>query len=56
MVARDGNLKLVGGASVKQARGILMELLELSEEGNTITDRILIIYLLSMENRERRGC
>lgn len=40
MVARDGNLKLVGSAaSVKQAEGILMQLLELSRRGNTITEQ-----------------
>ena len=36
MVARDGNLKLVGEAgNVRQAEGILMQLLELSRRGNT---------------------
>ena len=40
IVARDGNLKLVGGAAdVKQAEGILMQLLELSRRGNTITEQ-----------------
>lgn len=40
MVARDGSLKLVGDAgSVKQAEGILMQLLELSKRGNTITEQ-----------------
>lgn len=40
MVARDGNLKLVGEAgNVKQAEGILMQLLELSKRGNTITEQ-----------------
>ena len=54
MVARDGNLKLVGeAASVKQAESILMELLELSKRGNTITEQnINYILALSMENRE----
>ena len=40
MVARDGSLKLVGeAASVKTAESILMQLLELSRRGNTITER-----------------
>ena len=40
MVARDGNIKLVGDASgVKQAESILTELLELSKRGNTITEQ-----------------
>ena len=40
MIARDGNLKLVGEAgNVKQAEGILMQLLELSKRGNTITEQ-----------------
>ncbi len=54
MVARDGNLKLVGeAASVKQAESILMELLELSKRGNTITEQnINYILALSMEHRE----
>lgn len=40
MIARDGNLKLVGEAgSVKRAEGILMQLLELSRRGNTITEQ-----------------
>lgn len=44
MVARDGNLKLVGeAASVKQAESILMELLELSKRGNTITEILAFI-------------
>ena len=53
MVARDGNLKLVGeAASVKQARHH-MELLELSKRGNTITEQnINYILALSMEHRE----
>ena len=40
MVARDGNLKLVGEAgNVRQAEGILMQLLELSRRGNTIMEQ-----------------
>ena len=40
MVARDGGLKLVGeAASVKTAESILMQLLELSRRGNTITEQ-----------------
>lgn len=40
MIARDGNLKLVGEAgNVKRAEGILMQLLELSRRGNTITEQ-----------------
>lgn len=40
MIARDSNLKLVGEAgNVKQAEGILMQLLELSKRGNTITEQ-----------------
>ena len=40
MIARDGNLKLVGEAgNVKRAEGILMQLLELSKRGNTITEQ-----------------
>ena len=40
MVARDGNLKLVGEAgNVRQAEGILMQLLELSRRGNTILEQ-----------------
>ncbi len=40
MVARDGSLKLVGEAgNVKLAEGILMQLLELSRRGNTITEQ-----------------
>lgn len=40
MVARDGSLKLIGDAGkVKQAEGILMQLLELSRRGNTITEQ-----------------
>lgn len=40
MVARDGSLKLIGDAgNVKQAEGILMQLLELSKRGNEITEQ-----------------
>jgi phosphate starvation-inducible PhoH-like protein len=40
MVSRDGTLKLIGEAgNVKQAEGILMQLLELSKRGNTITEQ-----------------
>lgn len=40
MVARDGTLKLIGDAgNVKQAEGILMQLLELSKRGNEITEQ-----------------
>ena len=54
MVARDGNLKLVGeGQRVKTAESILMQLLELSRRGNTITEQNVDYALaLSMENRE----
>lgn len=53
MVARDGNLKLVGEAGdVKQAESVLMQLLELSRRGNTITEQN-VNYALGMvlENR-----
>lgn len=53
MVARDGNLKLVGEAGdVKQAESVLMQLLELSKRGNTITEQN-VNYALGMvlENR-----
>ena len=40
MVARDGALKLIGeAADVKQADSVLMQLLELSKRGNTITEQ-----------------
>ena len=54
MVARDGGLKLVGeAASVKTAESILMQLLELSRRGNTITEQNVDYALaLSMEHRE----
>lgn len=40
MIARDGALKLVGeAAGVKQAESVLMQLLELSKRGNTITEQ-----------------
>ena len=54
MVARDGSLKLVGeAASVKTAESILMQLLELSRRGNTITEQNVDYALaLSMEHRE----
>ena len=48
MVARDGSLKLVGeAASVKTAESILMQLLELSRRGNTITEQNVDYYFLS---------
>lgn len=55
MVARDGNIKLVGDASgVKQAESILTELLELSKRGNTITEQnVNYILSLAVEHRER---
>ena len=54
MVARDGSLKLVGeAAGVKAAESILMQLLELSRRGNTITEQNVDYALaLSMEHRE----
>ena len=54
MVARDGSLKLVGeAASVKTAESILMQLLELSRRGNTITEHNVDYALsLSMEHSE----
>lgn len=40
MVARDGMIKLIGeGKNVKLAESILMQLLELSKRGNTITEQ-----------------
>ncbi|MCH5267452.1 MAG: PhoH family protein [Lachnospiraceae bacterium] len=48
MVARDGSLKLVGeAADVKQADSVLMQLLELSKRGNTITEQN-VNYALGM--------
>ncbi len=54
MVARDGALKLVGESSgVKQAESILMQLMELSKRGNTITEQnVNYILSLAMEHRE----
>ena len=55
MVARDGNIKLVGDASgVKQAESILTELLELSKRGNTITEQN-VNYILSLAVEHREG-
>ena len=54
MIARDGTVKLVGEAcNVKQAEGILMQLLELSKRGNTITEQN-VNYALSfaLENKK----
>ena len=55
MVARDGSLKLVGeAASVKTAESILMQLLELSRRGNTITEQNVDYALaLSMEKADQ---
>ena len=55
MVARDGNLKLVGDAAmVKQAESILMELLELSRRGNTITEQQVNYGIsLAMEHKDQ---
>lgn len=40
MIARDGMMKLVGEpGKVKQAEGILMQLLELAKRGNTISEQ-----------------
>ena len=48
MVARDGTLKLIGeAADVKQADSVLMQLLELSKRGNTITEQN-VNYALGM--------
>ncbi len=54
MVARDGNLKLVGeAAQVKSAESILMQLFELSRRGNTITEQnVNYALVLAVENRE----
>lgn len=54
MVERDGGLKLVGDAeSVSQAKSIIMQLLELSKRGNTITEQnVNYILSLAMEHRE----
>ena len=54
MVERDGKLKLVGDLlGVKQAESILMQLMELSKRGNTITEQnVNYILSLAMENRE----
>ncbi len=54
MVERDGKLKLVGDAAgVKQAESILMQLMELSKRGNTITEQnVNYILSLAMEHRE----
>lgn len=54
MVARDGNLKLIGeAAQVKSAESILMQLLELSRRGNTITEQnVNYVIALSVEHRE----
>ncbi len=54
IVERDGNLKLIGeAAQVKSAERILMQLLELSRRGNTITEQnINYAIALSLENRE----
>lgn len=55
MVARDGSLKLVGeAASVKTAESILMQLLELSRRGNTITEQN-VDYALSLSFTEKDG-
>lgn len=54
MVARDGALKLIGeAADVKQADSVLMQLLELSKRGNTITEQN-VNYALGMV-LEHRG-
>lgn len=54
MVERDGGLKLVGEAeSVSHAKKIIMQLLELSKRGNTITEQnVNYILSLAVENRE----
>ena len=53
MVARDGNLKLVGeAADVKQADSVLMQLLELSKRGNIITEQN-VNYALGMALEHR---
>lgn len=53
MVARDGTLKLVGeAADVKQADAVLMQLLELSKRGNTITEQN-VNYALGMALEHR---
>ena len=54
MVERDGKLKLVGEASgVEQAESILMQLMELSKRGNTITEQnVNYILSLAMEHRD----
>lgn len=53
MVARDGSLKLVGeAADVKQADSVLMQLLELSKRGNTITEQN-VNYALGMALEHR---
>lgn len=54
MVARDDTLKLIGeSARVRQTESILMQLLELSRRGNTITEQnVNYILSLAMEHRE----
>lgn len=54
MIARDGALKLVGDAAgVKEAEGILMQFLELSKRGNTITEQnVNYAIALAMENEK----
>lgn len=54
MVARDGELKLVGDAAgVRQAESILAQLMELSKRGNVITEQnVNYILSLAMEHRE----
>ncbi len=54
IVARDGALKLVGeAAEVRSAESVLMQLLELSRRGNTITEQNVDYALaLSREHRE----
>ena len=52
MIARDGTLKLVGDAgNVKKAEDILMQFLELSKRGNSITEQNVNYALaLAMDN------
>lgn len=54
IIARNGALKLVGNeAGVKQAENILMQLMELSKRGSTITEQnVNYILSLAVENRE----
>ena len=54
MIARDGTLKLVGDAgNVKKAEDILMQFLELSKRGNSITEQNVNYALaLAMDNDE----